>query len=83
MLKHKKTFDSLGVDYRNGFSDVITKIADLPKKERDLIKNDIKTFIKENSNRILKGEECLTYQIDLEKISIFDKFKKLFPINKL
>ena len=50
LLKHKKTFDSLGVDYRNGFSDVITKIADLSKKERNLIHNDIKNFLKENSN---------------------------------
>ena len=50
VLKHKKIFDSLEVDYRNGFSDVITKIADLSKKERNLIHNDIKNFLKENSN---------------------------------
>jgi isocitrate dehydrogenase len=39
--KHAETFDKLGVDPRNGFGDVINKIASLPGDERKAIEADI------------------------------------------
>lgn len=39
--KHAATFDKLGVNTRNGFGDVITKISELPEKERVEIEADI------------------------------------------
>ncbi len=39
--KHGATFDALGVDPRNGFGDVVAKIAALPAAERAAIEADI------------------------------------------
>jgi len=39
--KHGELFDSLGVDVRNGFGDVIAKIALLPEDKRTEIETDI------------------------------------------
>ena len=39
--KHAATFEKLGVNTRNGFGDVITKISELPEKEREEIEADI------------------------------------------
>jgi len=40
--KHQATFDKLGVEPRNGFGDVVAKIAELPEAEREVIEADIK-----------------------------------------
>lgn len=40
--KHAATFDKLGVNVKNGFNDVLTKIAELPADERAAIEADIK-----------------------------------------
>ena len=39
--KHAETFDSIGVDTRNGLGDVYAKIADLPETQRAEIEADI------------------------------------------
>ncbi|MGD8743125.1 MAG: NADP-dependent isocitrate dehydrogenase, partial [Granulosicoccaceae bacterium] len=39
--KHSETFTKLGVDPRNGFGDVLAKIASLPEAERNVIEADI------------------------------------------
>ncbi len=43
--KHAETFNSLGVNPRNGLGDVMAKIADLPEAERTLIEQDIQATI--------------------------------------
>ncbi|PTY36558.1 isocitrate dehydrogenase (NADP(+)) [Saccharospirillum sp. MSK14-1] len=40
--KHAATFEKLGVNVKNGFNDVLTKIAELPADERATIEADIK-----------------------------------------
>ena len=40
--KHATTFEKLGVNVKNGFNDVLTKIAELPADERAAIEADIK-----------------------------------------
>ncbi|MDH5181850.1 MAG: NADP-dependent isocitrate dehydrogenase [Gammaproteobacteria bacterium] len=40
--KHAATFDKLGVEPRNGFGDIVAKIAALPDAERAAIEADIK-----------------------------------------
>ena len=39
--KHAATIDELGVDFNNGFGDLISKIADLPDEKRTEIESDI------------------------------------------
>jgi len=39
--KHGATFDRLGVDLKNGFGDLVEKVAELPEAERDVIEADI------------------------------------------
>lgn len=39
--RHAATFEKMGVDTRNGFGDVVTKISDLPETERKQIEKDI------------------------------------------
>ena len=39
--KHGETFEKLGVDVKNGFGDVVTKIASLPDDQRSQIEDDI------------------------------------------
>lgn len=40
--KHAATIEKLGVDVRNGFGDLLTKIQNLPEAERQAIEADIK-----------------------------------------
>lgn len=42
VAKHGATFDRLGVDFRNGFGDLIAKIQTLPADEKSAIEADIK-----------------------------------------
>ena len=39
--KHRETFDSIGVDVRNGFGDLTGKLAELPADKRAEIEADI------------------------------------------
>ena len=39
--KHSKTFDELGVDFKNGFGDLISKIQNLPIDTKQQIERDI------------------------------------------
>ena len=39
--KHRATLDELGVDVRNGFGDLLSKIAELPNAQREAIEADI------------------------------------------
>ena len=39
--KHGATLERLGVDVKNGFGDLLEKIAELPGAERDAIEADI------------------------------------------
>ncbi len=41
--QHGKTLDRLGVDVKNGFGDLLEKIADLPDAERAAIESDIES----------------------------------------
>ena len=43
--KHGETFSRLGVDVRNGFGDLVSKIQDLPEAERAQIEADIQAAI--------------------------------------
>jgi isocitrate dehydrogenase len=45
--KHAATFNRLGVDPRNGFGDVVAKLADLEAAEREAIEADIKACLAE------------------------------------
>lgn len=43
--KYKATFDSLGVDVRNGMGDLIGKLSELPSDQREAIEKDLKRII--------------------------------------
>ncbi|MAP54058.1 NADP-dependent isocitrate dehydrogenase [Altibacter sp.] len=44
---HKDTFDALGVDVRNGFGDLTSKLSELPSEKRKAIEKDITRILKE------------------------------------
>jgi isocitrate dehydrogenase len=41
IAKHQATFASLGVDFNNGFGDLLSKIQSLPEDQREAIEDDI------------------------------------------
>lgn len=43
LAKHKDTIDKLGVDFRNGFGDLIEKMEELPANEKEALAADIQT----------------------------------------
>lgn len=43
IARHGETFDKLGVDFKNGFGDLIAKLPQLSDEERDVIEADIAT----------------------------------------
>ena len=45
--KHADTFERIGVNVKNGFNDVLTKIAELPAAEREAIEADIKAVFEQ------------------------------------
>lgn len=45
--KHADTFERLGVNVKNGFNDVLTKIAELPAAEREAIEADIQAVFEQ------------------------------------
>jgi isocitrate dehydrogenase len=46
--KHQLTINSLGVDFKNGFGDFISKIHDLPSNKKQEIENDIELAFANN-----------------------------------
>ena len=48
--KHFKTFDELGVDFKNGFGDLISKIQNLPIDIKRQIERDIEIAFENNAN---------------------------------
>tara|TARA_B110000495_G_scaffold200607_1_gene216199 strand:+ start:1505 stop:3733 length:2229 start_codon:yes stop_codon:yes gene_type:complete len=48
--KHKNTFNNLGVDFRNGFGDLIDKINKLPDNKKSEIQSDINIVFENNAN---------------------------------
>jgi isocitrate dehydrogenase len=48
--KYQLTFDELGVDFRNGFGDLVSKIRDLPSEKKQEIENDIELAFENNAN---------------------------------
>ncbi|MCB9661130.1 MAG: NADP-dependent isocitrate dehydrogenase [Polyangiales bacterium] len=59
--KHGATFDKLGVDTKNGFGDVVAKIATLPEAERATIEADIAaTYTKGPSIAMVDSDRGIT-----------------------
>ena len=48
--KHQKTFNELGVDFRNGFGDLVNKIQDLSFEKKKEIEYDIELILSNNAN---------------------------------
>ncbi len=48
--KHVDTFNDLGVDFKNGFGDLMSKIQDLPSDKKQEIEKDIKNSFSENAD---------------------------------
>jgi isocitrate dehydrogenase len=46
--KHSTTFNKLGVDFRNGFGDLIEKLNELPADEKSQIEKDIEEVLANN-----------------------------------
>ncbi|MCW8980628.1 MAG: NADP-dependent isocitrate dehydrogenase, partial [Altibacter sp.] len=44
---YKDTFDALGVDVRNGFGDLTSKLSELPSEKREAIEEDITRILEE------------------------------------
>ena len=47
--KHNSTFNDLGVDFRNGFGDLVAKIQDLSFEKREEIEKDIELVLANNA----------------------------------
>lgn len=45
LVKHGATFEELGVDFRNGFGDLLTRLDDLPAEKKAAIEADIESTI--------------------------------------
>ena len=48
--KHKASFEKLGVDVRNGFGDLISKLDELTSEERSEIEKDIQDILSQGPN---------------------------------
>ena len=48
--KHADTFNDLGVDFKNGFGDLMSKIEDLPSDKKQEIEQDIENSFSENAD---------------------------------
>ena len=46
--KHQLTFKNLGVDFRNGFGDLVSKIQELTSEKKEKIEHDIKLLLVNN-----------------------------------
>ena len=50
ITKHKTTFNELGVDFKNGFGDLISKLQDTSSEKRAEIESDIALAFENNAN---------------------------------
>ena len=50
VAKHKNIFSELGVDFKNGFGDLVEKINSLSKDKKSEIQSDIKQVFEDNAN---------------------------------
>jgi len=50
IAKHKTTFNELGVDFKNGFGDLISKLQDTSSEKRAEIESDIALAFENNAN---------------------------------
>ena len=50
IAKHETTFKKLGVDFKNGFGDLITKLKNTPLEKRSEIERDIALTFEDNAN---------------------------------
>ena len=50
IAKHKKTFNALGVDFKNGFGDLIVKLQNTSAEKRTEIESDIALSFENNAN---------------------------------
>ncbi|MDP7567063.1 MAG: NADP-dependent isocitrate dehydrogenase [Flavobacteriales bacterium] len=50
IAKHKTTFNELGVDFKNGFGDLITKLQNTSAEKRTEIESDIALSFENNAN---------------------------------
>ncbi|RMA64933.1 NADP-dependent isocitrate dehydrogenase [Ulvibacter antarcticus] len=48
--KYSTEFDTIGVDVRNGFGDLVSKIEELPAEKQDVINAAIKKILSENAS---------------------------------
>jgi len=48
--KHQLTFNELGVDFRNGFGDLLSKIQELSSEKKEEIEHDIELVLANNAN---------------------------------
>ena len=48
--KHQLTFNELGVDFRNGFGDLVNKIQELSSEKKEEIEHDIELVLANNAN---------------------------------
>ena len=48
--KHEATFNELGVDFRNGFGDLVSKIQELSFEKKQEIEDDIDLVLESNAN---------------------------------
>lgn len=55
--KHQITFNDLGVDFSNGFGDLIDKLENLPSDKRSEIKADINDVFDNNANLAMVDSE--------------------------
>ena len=50
IAKHKTTFNELGVDFKNGFGDLVDKLQNISAEKRIEIESDIKLVFENNAN---------------------------------
>ncbi|MCB0457532.1 MAG: NADP-dependent isocitrate dehydrogenase [Flavobacteriaceae bacterium] len=55
--KHKATFEKLGVDVRNGFGDLTSKLEELSSAERSEIEKDIQSILDQGPNLAMVNSE--------------------------
>jgi isocitrate dehydrogenase len=48
--KHQSTFNDLGIDFKNGFGDLVSKIQELPPQKKQEIEADIALVLLNNAN---------------------------------
>ena len=57
VLKHKDILSEMGVDFKNGFGDLVEKINSLPNDKKSEIQSDINKAFKDNANLAMVNSE--------------------------